>query len=328
MDKNTARLRLQKLKEQLAEIDYAYYVLDNPLISDAARDSLKDEVEKIEAQYPDLVTPDSPTQRIGGKALSKFKKVKHNIPKYSLDDVFSHEEIKEFDQRVKRFLHLPLSQDIEYTCELKIDGLNMSFHYENGLFKQAVTRGDGIFGEDVTATIKTIKSLPLQLRQTMSLEIGGEVYMPKKSLQKLNEQNTKDGKPLFANVRNAAAGSVRQLDPKIAAGRDLDIYCWAIYSNLAGVTTQEQTLQKMRDLGLKVNTNYQKVKNIEQAIEYCRQWQGKREKLPYEIDGVAIKINNLAWQNELGRASKYVRWACAYKFPAVQATSVIEKIVW
>ena len=238
MDQNQAKNRLNKLKAQLREIDYAYYVLDKPFVSDAARDSLKDEVEKIEAQYPNLVTPDSPTQRIGGKALSKFQKVKHNIAKYSLDDVFSYDEIREFDARVKRFLKLNENEKIEYTCELKIDGLNMSFHYEKGLFKQAMTRGDGIFGEDVTSTVKTIKSLPLKLREDVDLEVGGEVYMPKQSLQKLNEQNKKEGRPLFANVRNAAAGSVRQLDPKIAASRDLDIFCWAIYSSLPGVATQ------------------------------------------------------------------------------------------
>ncbi|MFH0779405.1 MAG: NAD-dependent DNA ligase LigA [Parcubacteria group bacterium] len=327
MNKTDAKQRLEKLKKQMREADHAYYVLDRPIMSDAARDSLKDEVEKIEALFPDLITPDSPTQRIGGKALSQFKKVRHDIEKYSLDDVFSIKEILEFDKRVKRFLKLAADEKIDYTCELKIDGLNMSFHYENGYFKQAVTRGDGVFGEDVTHTVKTIKSLPLKLRKDETVEIGGEVYMPKKSLAALNERNKKDGKPVFANPRNAAAGSVRQLDPSIAAGRDLDIYCWAIYNPL-DLKTQEDMLKEMQNLGLRVNGHFQKVAGIEAVIRYCEEWAKKRERLAYVIDGIAIKVNNLEWQKRLGRAAKYVRWACAYKFPAEQTTTVVEDIVW
>ncbi|MEK7512442.1 MAG: NAD-dependent DNA ligase LigA, partial [Patescibacteria group bacterium] len=203
MDKEQAKKRLEKLKNQMREIDHAYYVLDQPIVSDAARDSLKNEVEQIETQYPELITPDSPTQRIGGKALGKFDKVKHNIHKYSLDDVFSFDEVREFDARVRRFLHLNEDDKIEYTCELKIDGLNMSFHYKRGLFERAVTRGDGVYGEDVTHTVKTIKSLPLKLNEAIDLEIGGEVYMPLSSLRQLNARNEKDGRPIFANPRNA-----------------------------------------------------------------------------------------------------------------------------
>jgi len=327
MNKDQSKQRLEKLKAQMREIDHAYYVLDQPIVSDAARDSLKDEVEQIEKQYPELITPDSPTQRIGGKALGKFEKIKHNIHKYSLDDVFSYDEIREFDGRVRRFLQLNAADKIEYTCELKIDGLNMSFHYKKGLFERAVTRGDGVFGEDVTHTVKTIKSLPLKLNEAIDLEIGGEVYMPFKSLEQLNKRNKKEGKPIFANPRNAAAGSVRQLDPKVAAERDLDIFCWAIYNNLK-LTTQEDMLKRMSALGFKVNQEFKKVDSIEEAIKYCESWQKKREKLAYEIDGVAIKVNRLDWQNRLGRAAKYVRWASAYKFPAEQATSIVEDIQW
>lgn len=327
MNKEEAKQRLDKLKKQLVEIDYAYYVLDKPFVSDAARDSLKDEVESIEAQYPDLVTPDSPTQRIGGKALGRFDKVKHEIKKFSLDDVFSFDEVREFDKKVRRFLNLGPREKVEYSCELKIDGLNMSFHYKKGLFERAVTRGDGVFGEDVTHTVKTIGSLPLRLKEPMDIELGGEVYMPTKSFEKLNEMNAKAHRPLFANPRNAAAGSVRQLDPKIAAARDLDIFCWAIYKGV-DLETQIDVLKKMSDLGFKVNPNYEKFDSIEGAIEYCEKWHNKRSKLPYEIDGVAIKVNRLDWQARLGRAAKYVRWACAYKFPAEQATSVVEDIKW
>jgi len=327
MNKEEALKRYQKLLKQMREIDHAYYVLDKPFVSDAARDSLKDEIEALEKQYPDIVAPDSPTQRIGGKALNKFNKIKHLIPKYSLDDVFSYDEIREFDARVKRFLDLPQSGKVEYTCELKIDGLNMSFHYQRGLFKNAVTRGDGIFGEDVTHTVRTIKSLPLRLTQDIDIELGGEVFMPKKSLEKINKKFAAEGKSPFANARNAAAGSVRQLDPAVAAERELDIYCWAIYG--AGeVKTQMEVLAKMQNLGFKVNEYYKLCSDIEGAIKFCEAWSEKRNKLPYDIDGVAIKVNNLDWQERLGRAAKYVRWACAYKFPAEQATTVVEDIVW
>ncbi len=328
MKKDEAKKRLQKLKDQMCEVDYAYYVLDNPIMSDAARDSLKDEVEAIENEYPDLITADSPTQRMGGVALAKFKKVKHEIPKYSLDDVFSFDEMREFDQRVKRFLNLNENEQLDYTCELKIDGLNMSFHYKNGLFERAVTRGDGVMGEDVTHTVKTIKSLPLRLRENIDIEFGGEVYMPRKSFDKVNKQLEKEGKPLFANPRNAAAGSVRQLDSQVTADRELDVFCWAIYKSPAKIKTQQAMLERMKELGLKINEEYQEVKGIEAAIKFCEAWQEKRPKLAYDIDGVAVKVNNIEWQERLGKAAKYVRWACAYKFPAEQATSIVEDIVW
>lgn len=327
MNKPEAKKRLEKLKDQLRETDYAYYVLDKPVMSDAARDALKNEVEQIEVQFPYLVTPDSPTQRLGGEVLKGFKKVKHEIKKYSLDDVFDFDSVREFDLRVKRMLKLPASEKIEYTCELKIDGLNMSFHYKKGIFDKAVTRGDGTFGEDVTAAAKTIRSLPLHLREDIDVEFGGEVYMPKKSFDRLNKKNEKLGKPLFANPRNAAAGTVRQLDPKVASERDLDVFCWSIY-NGKEIKTQEEMLKTMQKLGLRIDENYKKVTGIEDAIKYCESWTDKRDKLPYEIDGVAIKVNSIDWQKKLGRAAKYVRWASAYKFPAEQTTTKVEDIQW
>ena len=328
MTKDQAKVRLKKLLDQLREADYAYYVLDNPVMSDAARDSLKDEVEAIEKQWPDLITSDSPTQRLGGVALAKFSKIKHEIPKYSLDDVFSYEEMREFDERVKRFLNLPTNEAITYTCELKIDGLNMSFHYKNGVFEKAVTRGDGVMGEDVTHTVRTIKSLPLRLRENIDIEFGGEVYMPRKSFDKVNKQLETEGSTPFANPRNAAAGSVRQLDPAVTADRELDVFCWAIYKSPERLKTQRQMLERMKTLGLKINDYYKEVHGIDAAIKYCEEWAAKRSKLPYDIDGIAIKVSNIEWQERLGKAAKYVRWACAYKFPAEQATSVIEDIVW
>jgi len=327
MNKIEAEKRTLKLKKQLKEIDYAYYVLDKPIVSDAARDSLKDELEKIERDFPELITPDSPTQRIEGKALGKFTKYRHKVPKWSFDDMFSLEEVEDFDRKIKKFLGLPAEKDLEYVCELKIDGLNLSFVYERGLLARAVTRGDGIIGEVVTHSIKTIGSVPLKLNQGLDIEVGGEVYMPKSSFVKLNKEQKKKGEEPFANPRNAAAGSVRQLDPKIAAARDLDTFMWTIYEpEKYGLKTQEQIMEKMQELGFKVNPNYQTVKNIAGAAKYFAHWQKHREELPYEIDGIVLKVNNLKYQERLGRTAKQVRWAAAYKFPAEQVTTVVEDI--
>ncbi|MFC1613594.1 NAD-dependent DNA ligase LigA, partial [Patescibacteria group bacterium] len=251
MEKKEAKERLEKLRKQMREIDYAYYVLDKPIVSDAVRDSLKDEVEKIEKEYPNLITRDSPTQRIGGKALGKFKKHKHNIPKYSFDDMFRSEEVEQFDKRVKRFLDLPVDKNIEYVCELKIDGLNISFIYEKGILKRAVTRGDGKNGEIVTDNIRTIKSVPLRINEAIDIEVGGEVYIPKDSFKQLNIKQKKNGAQIFANPRNAAAGAVRQLDPKIAANRNLAVFFYSIYNGIE-VKTQMEMLQQLKKLGFRV----------------------------------------------------------------------------
>ncbi|MFA6536867.1 MAG: NAD-dependent DNA ligase LigA [Patescibacteria group bacterium] len=327
MDKKQAQERLEKLKKEMREIDHAYYVLDRPIVSDAVRDNLKAEVKKIENLFPDLITPDSPTQRIGGQVLSELKKVKHAIPKYSLDDVFSYDDIYEFDKRVRKFLNLSEKEKVEYTCELKIDGLNMSFHYEDGIFRRAVTRGDGFVGEDVSHTVRTIKSLPLKIAEPIDLELGGEVYLPKKSFEKLNKEALATNKAEFANPRNAAAGTIRQLDSSVAAKRDLAVFCWAIYSGVQ-TKTQVEMLQKMQQLGFPINENYEKVNDITGVINFCEKWHQRRSGLPYEIDGVAIKVNRIDWQQRLGKAAKYVRWACAYKFPAEQAATVLENVLW
>ncbi|MFA6227823.1 MAG: NAD-dependent DNA ligase LigA [Patescibacteria group bacterium] len=327
MNKAEAKKRIDKIKKQLKEIDYAYYVLDKPIVSDAARDSLKDELEKLEQRYPDLVTKDSPTQRIGGKALGKFEKYRHQIPKWSFDDLFSFEEVKEFDLRVKRFLGLPENKDIEYCCELKIDGLNLSFIYSQGLLSRGVTRGDGITGEVVTHAIKTIGSLPLRLEETIDVEVGGEVYMSKKALAKINKEQERKGEAPFANPRNAAAGTVRQLDPQVAADRELDTFMWTIYEPLKlGLKTQGGIMEKMAELGFKVNPHWKVIKSVEETLKYFQYWHKHRESLPYEIDGVVLKVNDLKLQERLGRTAKLVRWAAAYKFPAEQVTTVVEDI--
>jgi len=327
MNKSEAKKRIAKVKEQLQEIDHAYYVLDKPVVSDAARDSLKDELEKLEGEWPEFITVDSPTQRVGGKALGKFGKHKHRVPKWSFDDLFSLDEVREFDARVKRFLNLPAGHDVEYVCELKIDGLNLSFIYEQGSLVKGVTRGDGEVGEVVTHTIKTIGSVPLKLADRLDVEVGGEVYMPKKSLEKLNQEQKRLGEAPFANPRNAAAGTVRQLDPQVAASRDLDSFMWTIYEPLKfDLKTQADIMEKMKRLGFKVNPNWQVIKNIDGVNKYFEHWQKHRDKLPYEIDGIVIKVNNLKFQERLGRTAKHVRWAAAYKFPAQQVTTVVENI--
>jgi len=309
----------------MREIDYAYYVLDRPIVSDAARDTLKDELERLEKQYPEFVTPDSPTQRVGGRVLPQFKKIKHQVKKYSFDDVFSFEELHDFDKRVRKFLNLSAGQELSYACELKIDGLNMSFHYKKGIFERGVTRGDAVYGEDVSHTVRTIKSLPLKLNEPVDIEVGGEVYLPDKSFEKINAKLKKAGKEEFANPRNAAAGTVRQLDPKVAAERDLDVF---IYSLIQGQKqqTQMKTLDYMKKLGFKVNENHVFCKNISEVIKFAEKVHKMREKLPYDIDGIVAKVDRIDWQEKLGRTAKLARWAIAYKFPAAEATTIVEKI--
>lgn len=327
LNRSEVKKRIDSIKKQMKEIDYAYYVLDRPIVSDAVRDSLKDELEKLENQYPEFITPDSPTQRIGGKAVGKFEKYRHKIPKWSFDDMFSFEEVKEFDARIKRFLDLPSNYRLQYLCELKIDGLNMSFIYEKGVLSKAVTRGDGVVGEVVTHNAKTIGSVPLKLEEAIDIEVGGEVYMPKKSLEKLNAEQLKKKEPVFANPRNAAAGTMRQLDPKVSAERDLDAFMWSIYEPLKyGPKTQLEVMKEMDRLGFKVNQHYQLAEDIEATLKYFDYWQKHRHKLPYEIDGVVIKVNDLKLQEKLGRTAKHVRWAGAFKFPAEQATTIVEEI--
>ncbi|NMB48705.1 NAD-dependent DNA ligase LigA [Candidatus Kuenenbacteria bacterium] len=331
MTKSEAKIRIQKIKDQFRDIDYAYFILDAPIVSDAVRDSLKHELKLLEDQYPEFITSDSPTQRIGGKALGKFAKVKHSIPKYSLDDVFSFDEVLEFDARVKRFLDLPADQDIAYTCELKIDGLNMTFIYKNGLFERAVTRGDGLVGEDVTHTVKTVGSVPLKLKQPVDIEVGGEIFMPLKSFEALNKAALKNQEESFANPRNAAAGTVRQLDPAVAANRDLQAFFYSIFTPLANlpgkkITSQLATLEFLQSLGFRVEKHFSHFQNIYEVKKFLVQAEKLRQSLDFQIDGVVIKVNDLNFQACLGRTAKCVRWAAAYKFAAEEATTIIEDI--
>ncbi len=303
-------------------MNYKYFVLDKSEVKESVRDSLKRELINLETKFPKFITPDSPTQRVGSAVSGRFKKHKHTTAKKSLADVFSEEEIKEWYKRITKLV----AGEIEFVAELKIDGLNITVQYEKGFFKRALTRGNGVIGEDVTHTVKTIGSVPLRLNDDIDLEVSGEVFLPQKSFEKLNKSQEKD----FANPRNAAAGTVRQLDPQVAADRELDMFCYHIDKNSIHETikTQEDVLKSLNNLGLKVCKKYKKLKNIDEVIKFCVQWVDKRHDLPYEIDGIVIKVNDLSKQKKMGYTAKAPRYAVAFKFPAEQVSSQIKDVIF
>lgn len=316
--------RAKKLRETINHHRYLYHVLDKQEITDAALDSLKHELLTLEEEYPELVTPDSPTQRVGGEPLKEFTKVRHKVAQWSFNDVFSPEELQEFDARVKRFLK---GDTPTYTCELKIDGLKVIFEYEKGVLARAATRGDGIVGEEVTLNVRTIESVPLRLSKDIDIVVEGEVWMKKSTLEKLNKERIKNGEEPFANPRNVAAGSIRQLDPKIAASRKLEVFIYdADLSSIPIPETQEEELEFLRDLGFKVNSNFKRVKIIDEAIAYWEEWKNKAKKEDYQIDGIVVKVNEKKYQERLGYTGKAPRFAIAFKFPAEQVTTVVEDI--
>lgn len=325
MDKEEAKIRIQKLREKINDLNYKYFVLDRSEVSESVRDSLKRELNELEAKFPEFVTPDSPTQRVGSALSGRFKEIAHKKRKLSLSDVFSDEEILQWYEKIKKLV----GDKIEFVCELKIDGLNITIHYENGVFKRAITRGNGISGEDVTHTVKTIQSIPLLLRENVNIEVSGEVFLPKKSFEEINNQQKSLNLQPFANPRNAAAGAVRQLDPKVSADRKLDMFFYQLDSDDPKITikTQEATLASLQNLGLKVCGHYKKVSTIEEVIGFCKKWAEKRDSLPYEIDGVVIKVNDLNQQSVMGFTAKAPRFAVAYKFPAQQVSSKILDII-
>lgn len=325
--------RLNKLKKTIDHHRYLYNVLDKEEISPEALDSLKDELVKIEREYPELITPDSPSQRVAGKPLKEFEKVVHKVPQWSLGDAFTEEDIRDFDERVKRFLTKPLptsdvGKGLVYVCELKIDGLKVVFHYKKGLFVRAVTRGDGKVGEDVTKNIRTIESVPLKLEEPIDIILEGEVWMSKKNFAELNKEREKKGESLFANPRNVAAGSIRQLDPKIARERKLDTFIYDIaYVNGKMPLTQIEELEFIQCLGFKVNKNFRLCGTVDEIIRYWKEWQKRAPKEDYLIDGAVIKVNERVYQEALGYTGKSPRYAIAFKFPAEQVTTVVEDIV-
>jgi DNA ligase (NAD+) len=331
MEKSKAKKRAEELREVIADYRYRYHVLDDPTITDEVYDSLTRELRKIEEEYPDLITADSPTQRVGGKALSKFKSIEHQKPMLSLNDIFDTEELEAWEKRMHK---LTGKKDLEYYAELKMDGLAMALQYEDGVFKRAITRGDGKVGEDVTHTVKTIQTVPLRLKKSNKapkevynfFEIRGEVIIPKKEFERINNDREKQGLPLFANPRNAGAGTIRQLDPSVAAKRNLQFIAYAIEMDLPGLTNHSDEHELARELGFKVEPNDTSKKSLKEIEEFIKYWAEAREKLPYQTDGLVITINNNAEFEALGVAGKAPRGAVAYKYPAETATTLLEDI--
>ncbi|HEY4521195.1 MAG TPA: NAD-dependent DNA ligase LigA [Candidatus Paceibacterota bacterium] len=322
--------RYEKLKKTINHYRRLYHVYDKEEISQEALDSLKHEIAELEGKYPALITPDSPTQRVAGASLPAFKKVKHKIAQWSFNDAFTPEEMHEWDARVKRGLKARFGDvDPGYVCELKIDGLKIVLEYEKGLLKTAATRGSGLVGEDVTHNIRTIESVPLSLERPIDIIAEGEVWISTKNLELLNKQQEKTGKPLYANPRNVAAGSIRQLDPKVAAARKLDVFIYDIAQTSEGFPkTQWEELEYLREIGFKVNPHHEKVDTIESAIQFWEKWEKKGRHQQYWIDGVVVKVNEKQYEDALGYTGKAPRFAIAFKFPAEQVTTIVEDIVF
>jgi len=319
-----SKQRIQELTKEINKHNHNYYVLDNPQISDYEYDKLIRELMELEEHFPELKLPESPTQRVGGEVLKGFSEVVHNTPKLSLSNVFNENDIRDFDNRIRK----ALNQDVEYILELKIDGLTVVLNYEEGIFVQGATRGDGIRGEDVTANLKTVKAIPLSLPERLTLEVRGEVYMPKKAFEELNIRREELEEPLFANPRNAAAGSMRQLDTKVTAERSLDIFVFSLETIEEKVfDSHYESLEYLKALGFKVSPYLILCKTADDIIEQCKQWADKRGELPFEIDGLVIKVNNLEQREVLGYTSKSPRWSVAYKFPPEKKRTKVKDII-
>ena len=322
--KESARGEVERLRREIEEHDHRYHVLDAPIISDPEYDRLRRRLEELEAEHPDLVTPDSPTQRVGAPPSTRFAPVRHAAPMLSLANAFSEDELRAFDQRVRRGLG---TDAVGYVCELKIDGLAVNLTYEDGVFTAGATRGDGYTGEDVTANLRTLRSIPMRLREPVPgrLDVRGEVYFPRAAFAKLNEERQRLGEPLYANPRNTAAGSVRQMDPKVTASRGLAMWCYSAAG--LGVTSQRDLLERLAALGLRVNlATTRRAADIEAVLAYLADWREQRKELAYETDGVVVKVDRVDQQESLGFVSRSPRWAIAYKFPAEQATTKIEDV--
>lgn len=320
-----AAKRAEELRSRLNRWSREYYVEDKPTVEDYVYDQEYAELVAIEEQYPDLITSDSPTQRVGGKVLSGFEKVTHDIPLYSLNDVFSKDELFAFDQRVQK----AIGRSVDYCCELKIDGLSVSLRYENGEFVRGATRGDGTVGENITENLKTVRSVPLKLKDAISIEVRGECFMPKKSFVQLNQAREAEGKDIFANPRNAAAGSLRQLDSKITAKRNLDTFLYTVADfGPMKATTQYDALEELEQIGFHTNHEKRLCHSIDEVWSFIEEYHEKRMDLTYEIDGIVIKVNDFSLQDQLGFTVKAPRWATAYKFPPEEVETKIEEIEW
>ncbi len=316
--------RVEQLREEIEYHNYRYYVLAQPVITDEEYDKLMRELIELERQYPELVTPDSPTQRIGEKVLDEFRSVPHTEPMLSLDNTYSEEEIREFDERVKRLLD---RKEVVYVAELKIDGVSVSLRYVDGRFVQGLSRGDGTRGDDISENLKRVRSIPLRLRKPVTVEVRGEVYMPTEVFEKLNEERQKRGEPLFANPRNAAAGTLRQLDTKITAERHLDSFIYYVLKpEQYGLKTQWDALNWLKELGFKVNPHSRLCNSVDEVIDYWKEWTQKKRELGYWVDGVVVKVNDFELQRALGTTAKAPRWAIAFKFPSEHARTKIVNV--
>lgn len=316
--------RIDELIKIINEADYNYHTLDNPTITDQEYDKYLRELFDLEEEYPELVRSDSPTQHAGGKIIDGFEKVEHKIPMMSLSDVFSESEVIAFDERIRKEGIHP-----QYMCELKIDGLSVSLLYEKGVLVRAATRGDGVIGEDITHNAKTIKTIPLKLNEEVDIEVRGEIFMNKKTLLEINEERKKNNEPLLQNCRNAAAGSIRQLDSSVAAKRKLDTFIYHLPNpEDFGISTHEDAIAYMKKLGFKTNPNNRLVNDITDVLTFIEEMKEKRPSLPYDIDGIVIKVNNLADQQKLGFTAKYPKWATAYKFPAEEVLTKLTNIIF
>ena len=325
MKKEEAKNKIENLRKNLRYHEHRYYVLDKPEISDAEYDEMMNELQKLENKYPEFKSPDSPTQRVGGEALDEFEKVEHKSEMLSLGNAFNAQELRDFADRIYRKTNIS-KKDVDFIVEHKIDGLSAILSYENGIFNLGATRGNGRIGEDVTKNLKTIGSIPLKLNEKVDLEIRGEVFIKKDDFEKLNKRRLDNDKEAFANPRNAAAGSIRQLDPSIAASRPLSFLPYSLirYENLE-ISTHLEALNYMKKLGFK-NNWYKKAKDIDEVIEICNEWVDKRDKLDHEIDGMVVKVNDFTLREKLGSTSKSPRWAIAFKFPAQKKTTTVEDI--
>lgn len=312
--------RYDELIKLIEKANYDYYTLDNPTVTDREYDNWMSELLDIEERHPEIKRKDSPSEKIGGEVISEFKKVEHKIGMFSISDVFNESEIVAFDERIRKEFPNP-----SYVCELKIDGLAVSLQYEKGILKRAATRGNGLVGEDITHNVKTIGTIPLRLNKPVDIEVRGEIYMPLKAFNELNEKRLKNGEPTFQNPRNAAAGSIRQLDSSVAKSRKLDAFLYHVPET--DKKTHYEALMELKELGFIVNPNIRLVKNIDEILDYINEWTARRGELPYDIDGIVIKVNDIHMQRELGFTAKYPRWVIAYKFPAEDVKTRLTDIV-
>lgn len=320
MNREAAKKRIEELTELIIKYDKAYFVDDNPLVPDAVYDQLFRELVELEAKYPEFVLEHSPTKRVGSEPVDAFRKVEHEVPMLSLGNAFQEQELLDFHRRVTQ----AIGNDVEYICELKIDGLAVSLTYEDGKLVRGATRGDGSVGEDITSNLKTIRSIPLMIEETGKLEVRGEAYMPKRSFEQLNEERKEKGEQLFANPRNAAAGSLRQLDPRIAAKRHLDMFAYGYgVWQIPEVGTHSGRLEKLQKLGFKINPHWEICRSIDEVIAFVKKWTEQRSSLPYDIDGIVVKVNDIKQQEQLGFTARTPRWAIAYKFPAQEAVTTL-----